>query len=119
MTDAIAFTGDTISDRNVGWACRRVAQRLEAGNTLGDCLSRSIHFDRSLVALVAWGEQYGLLPEALGVAAHVFDDQIDQYTSLLRRILPPVTLVAVAAIMFFVVIGLMIPLVKLVEGLSR
>ncbi|HEX3599198.1 MAG TPA: type II secretion system F family protein [Lacipirellulaceae bacterium] len=118
MTDAIAFTGDAVSDRNVGWACRRVAQRLEGGQTLADCLGRSIHFDRSLVALVAWGEQHGLLPEALRVATHVFDDQIDQYTSLLKRILPPVTLVAVAAIMFFVIIGLMVPMVKLIEGLS-
>jgi type II secretory pathway component PulF len=58
------------------------------------------------------------LPEALRVATHVFDDQIDQYTSLLKRILPPVTLVAVAAIMFFVIIGLMVPMVKLIEGLS-
>ena len=46
-------------------ACRRVTQRLETGEPLSGCLNRSIHFDRTLVALVAWGEQHGLLPEAL------------------------------------------------------
>lgn len=119
MIQAVAYTGDSISDRNVGNACRRVAQRLETGQPLSDCLSQSIHFDRSLVALVAWGERYGLLPEALGVAISLYDDQIEQYASLLRRLLPPVTLVVVAALMFFLIIGLMVPMVKQIVELSR
>jgi len=117
--DSVAYTGDAISDRNVGHACRRVAKRLESGDTLSSCLSQSIHFDRSLVALVAWGERYGLLPEALGIAASLFDDQIEQYASLLRRLLPPVTLVVVAALMFFVIVSLMVPLVSLIQNLSQ
>ena len=119
MTEAVAYTGEAISDRNVGRACQRVSKRLETGQTLGGCLSQSIHFDRSLVALVTWGEKYGLLPEALGIAAHVFDDQIEQHASLIRRLLPPVTLVTVAALMFFVIVGLMVPMVDLIEGLSK
>ena len=119
MAEAVSYAGDALSDRNVGWACRRVAKRLESGESLGDCLSQSIHFDRSLVALVKWGERYGLLPEALRVAKSVFDDQIEQYTSLLRRLLPPVALVTVAALMFFVLVGLTVPLVRLIEGLAK
>ena len=95
-----------------------MATRLETGQTLGSCLSQSIHFDRSLVALISWGERNGLLPESLGIAIFLFDDQIEQHASLLRRLLPPVTLVTVASLMFFIIIGLMIPLVKLIEGLS-
>jgi hypothetical protein len=37
---------------------------------------------------------------------------------LIQRLLPPVTLIVVATLMFFTIIGLMIPLVKLIEGLS-
>jgi type II secretory pathway component PulF len=119
MAEAVSYAGDAISDRNVGWACRRVAKRLESGQSLGDCLNQSIHFDRSLVALIIWGERYGLLPDALRVATSVFDDQIEQYTTLLRRLLPPVALVAVAALIFFIIVGLMVPLVTLIEGLSK
>lgn len=119
MADAVAYTGDVISDRNVARACRRATLRLEMGQSLSSCLSKSIHFDRTLVALVAWGERNGLVAEALHVATDLFDDRIEQQASLVRRLLPPITLVAVATMMFFVIISLMIPLVKLIEGLSR
>jgi general secretion pathway protein F len=92
---------------------------VESGQTLSSSLNQSIHFDRSLVALVGWGEKHGALPEALGVATDLFDDHIEQQATLVRRVLPPLALVTVATLMFFVIIGLMIPMVKLIEGLSR
>ncbi len=70
------------------------------------------------MALVAWGEARGLLPEALRVAAEVFDDRIEQRAAWLRRMLPPITLIVVATFMFIIVASMMIPLVKLIEGLS-
>jgi type II secretory pathway component PulF len=82
-------------------------------------LSHSIHFDRALVSLVAWGESHGLLPEALRISKEVFEDRIEQQASLIRRLLPPVTMVAVGMLVFCVIIGLMMPLVKLIEALSR
>jgi type II secretory pathway component PulF len=99
-------------------ACRRVAERLETGQPLSACLNQSIHFDRSLVAMVAWGENRNLLPEALRISTEVFDDRIAQQATLIQRLLPPVTLVAVGMMVFCVVIGLMLPLVKLIEALS-
>jgi type II secretory pathway component PulF len=118
MTSAVELTGDSLHDRNMARACTRLVERLQTGQPLSACMSQSIHFDRALVALVHWGERHGVLPEALRIASEVFDDRIDQRTTLLRRLLPPVTLVVVAAVAFTVVIGLMIPLVNLIEGLS-
>jgi type IV pilus assembly protein PilC len=118
LPDAVRHTGQIITDRNLALACRRLSQRLESGQSLAACLGRSMHFDRALVALVTWGEAQGLLPDALRVATDLFDDRIEQQTSLIRRLLPPLALVIVATLMFFVVIALMLPLVKLLEGLS-
>jgi type II secretory pathway component PulF len=102
----------------MGSACRRARDRLEGGQSLSGSLSQSIHFDQLLVALVAWGERHTLLAEALGIATEVFDDRIEQRASLIQRILPPVTLIVVATLMFFTIIGLMIPLIQLLQGLS-
>ena len=117
-SSAITHTGAVLSDRNLARACRHVDQRVQQGQTLSQSLAASIHFDRSLVALVAWGERHGLLPDALRVAAEMFDDRIEQRASWLRRMLPPLTLVTVAALAGLVVGSMMIPLVKLIEGLS-
>lgn len=118
LDDAVMYTGNTIGDRNVGRACRRVAKRLDNGATLSESLSESLYFDRSLVALVAWGEAQGLLGEALSLATHVFDDRVEQYATLLRRMLPPITFVVVATVLFYVVVALLIPLVSLIQNLS-
>jgi type II secretory pathway component PulF len=118
ITSAVSHTGEVLGDRNVARACRRVRGRLELGELLSASLARSMHFDRSLVTFVAWGERHHLLPESLRIATEVYDDRIDQHAALLRRLIPPVTLVAVATVVFFVVISLMIPLVRLIEGLT-
>jgi type IV pilus assembly protein PilC len=118
ITSAVAHTGEVLGDRNVARACRRVVDRLEQGESLSVCLGHSIHFDRPLIALVAWGEHHRLLADALRIASEVYDDRIDQYAALVRRLLPPVTLIVVATLMLFVVISLLIPLIKLIEGLS-
>ncbi len=118
MTNAVAHTGEVMSDRNLSRACRRVSQRLETGQPLSESLSQSIHFDRSLVTLIAWGERHGVLPEALRISAEVFDDRIEQHASLIQRLLPPVTLIVVGVMIFVVIIGLMVPLLKLLEALS-
>jgi type IV pilus assembly protein PilC len=119
MPSAVARTAQVLSDRNVARACERVSSRVEGGQTLSSSLDQSIHFDRSLVALVGWGERHGALSEALGVATDLFDDHVEQQASLVRRVLPPLALVTVATLMFFVIVGLMIPMVKLIEGLSQ
>ena len=117
MEHAIRHTSEVIRDRNVARACRRVIERLQAGQPLSACLGQSMHFDRALVALVAWGEAHALVPEALRIATEVFDDRIDQHAFFVYRLVPPVTLVVVTSMMFMVVVGLMVPLVKLIEGL--
>jgi type IV pilus assembly protein PilC len=118
LVNAVAHTGEVMSDRNLSRACRRVSQRLETGQPLSASLTQSIHFDRSLVTLIAWGEQHNVVPEALRIATEVFDDRIEQQASLIQRLLPPITLIVVGVMIFVVIIGLMVPLVKLVEALS-
>ncbi len=119
LPQAVEHTGQLISDRNVARACRRVRQRLEAGETLGDSLAQSISFDRTLSAMALWGESYGLLPDALHIAADVFEDRVEQQLAFVRRLVPPATLIIVGTLALFVLIGLFIPLVKLIEGLSQ
>jgi general secretion pathway protein F len=115
---AVAHTGEVLSDRNLAWACRRLKDRIAEGQPLSDSLRQSIHFDRSLVTLVAWGERNGLLADALRIAAALFDDRVEQHASVVRRMLPPVTMVVVATCVMLIVVGLMLPLIQLIGGLS-
>jgi type IV pilus assembly protein PilC len=118
LPNAVGHTGEVMRDRNVGGACRRACARLEGGESLSGSMAQSIHFDRSLVALAAWGERHGLLVEALGIATEIFDDRIQQRAMLIQRLLPPVTLIVVATLTLFTIIGLMLPLAEMLRMLS-
>jgi type II secretory pathway component PulF len=116
---AVAYTSEILNDRNVARACLGVNERMQGGESLSNAMSNSIHFDRALISLVKWGEDRGLLPEALRVASAIFTDRIEQHASLVQRMLPPIMLIVVGVGVLFVVIGLMLPLVSLIEGLSQ
>jgi type IV pilus assembly protein PilC len=119
LVEAVEQTGNTISDRSLARACRRVSRDLENGAPLHECLHRSIYFDPTLVAIVAWGEGQGLLPEALNLATGVFEERIEQFAAFLRRLLPPITMVVVVTVLFYLIVGLMVPLVSLIQSLSQ
>jgi type II secretory pathway component PulF len=118
LSNAVRHTGEIMSDRNVARACRRLAQRMETTPLLSECMAHSMHFDRSLIAFVAWGERHGVLPDALRIAADVFEDRVEQHTSLVHRLLPPIALVSIASVMFFAIVGLMVPIIELINYLS-
>ncbi len=118
ITNAVAHTGHVLSDRNMAGACVRLYERLLLGQSLSSSLSQSIHFDRTLVALTAWGEANGLLPEALRISTQVYEDRIEQRASLIQRLLPPITLIVVGAFLCLVILSLAVPIVVLIESLS-
>ena len=118
LNEATGYVANLLSDRSLARACQSLDERLGAGNSLSECMADSIHFDRVLTALVRWGEDHDLLPEALREANMFFADRIEQHASLVRRLAAPVTLVVVAIAVLLGVLALFLPLVKLVEGLT-
>lgn len=116
--DALTCTADSLRDRNLARATRLAYERCEQGQTLGQSLSNSLHFDPTLTALVRWGETNQALPQAFRDAARTYEQQIDSYILFLRRVLPSLMLATVIFVLFFTTIALFIPLVELVNGLT-
>jgi type II secretory pathway component PulF len=118
LADALQSTVASLHDANLARAARIAAAKCEAGAPLSRSLADSIHFDRTLTALVAWGETNDALPDALKQAADVYQDELTLHAGFLRRIMPPLLFAAVISFVMFVVVGLMIPLVDLINNLS-
>ena len=118
LPQALTYTGDLLEDRSLARAIYRAAEAVEHGTSLTTQLARSRQFDRSLAVLVQWGEQRSNLPECLDLAAEMFVDRRRQRLQLLQRVAPALTLVLVASTTSAIASALLIPLVKLIEGLS-
>jgi type II secretory pathway component PulF len=97
-----------------------VADRLARGAPLGEAFR-----GRGLVPeWVAWmagaGEQRGGLAESLRQIAVVYRRQVDSRAAVLRSVLPPFVVLFTAGVLVFVfAIAVMVPMVRLMEGLSK
>jgi type IV pilus assembly protein PilC len=118
LDHALRCTAEALHDQNLARATRIVVDKCEGGALLSQAMSESIHFDRGLTGLVAWGEANDALPDALRRAAALFEKEIELQVILLRRILPPLLFIAVACTLFTFVITLFVPLVDLINNLS-
>jgi len=116
--EALACTAESLRDRNLAWAARRVSAKCEQGTSLSQSLRESIHFDPTLTSLIEWGEAHQALSKSLREAADTFELQMQLYVQFLHRILPPLMLTFVATTLFFLMTSLMVPLVFLINGLS-
>lgn len=117
LHDALRCTSESLHDRNVARAARIVARKCEAGVALSQGLAESLHFDRALSGLTAWGEANDALPAALRQAAEHYEQEIDQHATFLRRVAPPILYVSVLSVVFLFVFAMFVPLTYMINGL--
>ncbi len=115
---ALSYAGDIVENRSLGRAAYRAAETIRGGSTLSDAMARSRHFDRALPVLVKWGEDRSALADSLLLAGEMYQDRREQRMCLLSRIIPTVALVWVASSATAAASALLIPMLKLIEGLS-
>ena len=113
LDDALRCTASSLRDQNLARAARIVTRKCAQGATLSQGLAESIHFDRSLAGLAAWGEANDLLPAALRQAAGHYEQEIEQHVAFLRRVAPPVLYVGVLGTILLFVFALFVPLADL------
>jgi len=97
---------------------RNVAIDVERGSTLGD----SIDSHQAMPPTMAWrisvGEQSGALPEALIKVSKLYAAQVDSLVTTLAGFVEPALIIFVGSGVFMLVIGMLLPLVAVIQNLS-
>lgn len=120
LPEAFALAGEASSDPIMAWQARDICRQLREGRSLGETLR-----GRGLVPeWVSWmtglGEQRGTLGKTLHQVAELYRRQVEMRAALLRSVLPPLFIVVIGGfIVGFFVLAAMLPLIKLLEGLSK
>ena len=117
---ALRLAGAASSDPLMAARSREVEARL----TRGMSFAEAFRGQRLLPAWVAWlgaaGERRGGLAPALREVAGVSRRQVESRSTVLRTILPPFVVITTAGFLTgFFVIALMMPMIRLLEGLSK
>jgi type IV pilus assembly protein PilC len=120
LPEAFRLAGEASSDPVMAGTARQVHEGLNQGHSLGDVLR-----GRGLVPeWVSWmtglGERRGTLGKTLHLIAEMYRRQVEMRAALLRSILPPFLIIATAGVFaIFFVVAMMLPMIKLLEGLSK
>ena len=85
---------------------------------LSELIASSGRLPLSLGPLVRWGEQSGQLDEAFRLVCEAFEGRLQMRAALVCSILPPIMFVLVGTFASVVIIGLYLPMVSMIRGLS-
>lgn len=120
LPEAFRLAGGASSDPITAGAARQVEDGLREGLPLAEVLRGRGLMPELVVWMVSLGEQRGTLGPTLHQVAELYRRQVEMRAALLRSVLPPFLIIATGGVMVVLfVLATMLPMFKLLEGLSK
>jgi type II secretory pathway component PulF len=115
---ALRITKGTLGNKAMEGVIDRVCEQVTSGQTLAEPMEKSGYFPPMLVQIVNLGERSGRLDQLLNQAAGAFEDRTEMSVKLFMTALPPLLVVALAGVVGFVVMAILLPLLQMQESLG-
>ena len=119
ILESLAIVKET-ANNSVFEACyQRVYESIREGESIADPMRESRLVDDMVVNMIEVGEETGDLDTMLYKIADFYDEEVDTMVKSLISLLEPIMIVFLGCVIGFIVIALFLPLIKLLEGLSK
>ena len=119
ILEALSIVRDTANNAVFEKMFQRVLESIREGDTIADPLRQSRLVDDMVVNMVEVGEETGDLDTMLYKVADFYDEEVDNTVKALISLLEPIMIVFLGGAIGAIVISLFLPLIKLLEGLSK
>jgi len=117
ILQALTIAKDSTGNRVLTLAIEEAAENVTTGKSLAEPLAACKHFPRDVVEMVAVGEESNNLEKVLLDIADGLDKRTSRRLELFVRLLEPIMLLIMAAILLAVVLGLLLPIFKMSKAL--
>ena len=118
LLEALQVATATVNNRRIHLALQRVSSDVQGGVSLHRALDASGHFPPLLLNMVASGEASGTLPDMLERVAdnqeRGFARQVDSAMALFE----PLMILVMGAVVLFIVLAVLLPIMQLNQGLT-
>ncbi len=118
LPDALRLTAAGLREADLSEACLRSADRVERGYSLADCVKDLWQFPPSMGPLAEWSERTSNPAAAFRAGAEMFETRTGVYVTLLETVLPPAVFLLILGLVFFLVWGILAPMVSLISNLT-
>ncbi|CAN5190384.1 N/A [soil metagenome] len=119
ILEALAIVKETANNIVFERMFQRVLESIREGDTIADPLRESRLVDDMVVNMIEVGEETGDLDTMLYKIADFYDEEVDTLVKSLISLLEPIMIVFLGGVIGAIVISLFLPLIKLLEGLSK
>ena len=118
MPEALRLSGDAVQDSGLQSATHHMAADVEDGKTLARAMAECRPFPPRLPRLLQWGEKRGGLPEVLHMAGEMFAARASAHSTFAGTALSVACFVLILLGVNLIVLGLMLPMISLINRLS-
>ncbi|MGL6076444.1 MAG: type II secretion system F family protein [Fimbriiglobus sp.] len=119
ILEALSIVRETANNAVFERMFSRVLESIREGDTIADPLRESRLVDAMVVNMIEVGEETGDLDTMLNKVADFYDEEVDNLVKSLISLLEPIMIVFLGITIGGIVISLFLPLIKLLEGLSK
>lgn len=113
LLDALGIAAQVVSNLPMRDALKRAALKVREGSAFSRALGESGQFPPVALRLIASGERSGQLPRMLGEAAAAQQRELDRWLTALTAVLGPAVILAVGAMVLFIVLAILLPIFNL------
>jgi type IV pilus assembly protein PilC len=115
VLQALQIVKETSGNVVVGKVVSSVHECVKQGDSITTPLRSSRVFPPMIVGMVDVGEQTGALPDMLLKIADGYDEEVDNAVSATTSLLEPIMIVFLAVVVGCIVIGMFLPILRIVE----
>ena len=119
ILEALSIVRETCMNAVFENCYQKVYESIREGDTIAQPLKQSRLVDDMVVNMIDVGEETGDLDTMLYKIADVYDEEVDVLVEGLISLLEPLMIVVLGFIIGTIVIALFMPLIKLLDGLSK
>lgn len=118
VLQALDIVRDTVGNVVIAEEIREARERVTDGATISRPLSQGKVFPPLLTDMLAVGEESGDMSGALGHIAKRYEDDLDRNVKILTTVLEPILMLAMAVMVGFVAVSMLLAVFDLTSGLN-
>ena len=113
VLEGMRIAGNVLDNKYIQGLVQDAAQRVQEGASLRSSLEQTKVFPPMMMHMIASGEKSGELQSMLARAADNQDREFEAQVNIALSIMGPVLILAMAGIVFFIVIAILLPIISL------
>lgn len=118
ISESINITSGAVQSSVYKIAIQNIIPEIEKGGTVADAMTSSNVFPPVLIRMVATGEKTGKLDEVLSQMAKFYEDEVDNMSSNLTKLLEPAILLIVGIFVAILAIAVYLPIYQISQAFS-